>query len=395
VDTVVLARAGRNSPSLIDQGLGLLNSGSPGAAAMIAAAAQNENFSDVEKLRQALRSPARPAAAGPAGSVAASMGVIPSEEPVVDWAVRLENRGRLLDGLKNSTLIPVKDLLACRSLTNTAIFSSSTSSSGQALDAAISVSGLLVDAGKLHPALSNNLASLAAQAYVSGNSQPLEQVLLDVMSLGQRLSWDQLCEILKRVEDSRTLGTLAYMARAADKRLATLFAAISLSGAPANVVRYLLDYSRTGYEDLGAVLHFRVGGINELLHSGLRLYHSSLSGRVWVADPGVALGDGILDACWHSPRVALAGKWFLYLFGGFLLAAALHFARPAATALERPLEVRGFHFARESLFALGFLLVVLLLSEPFLAQESQKAEFHFQLRLPGVGATVAAGHPDA
>jgi hypothetical protein len=292
-------------------------------------------------------------------------------------------------------LIAIKDLLRCRSLTNTAIFSSSASSSGQALDAAISVSGLLLDAGKLHPALSNSLASLAAQAYVSGSSQPLEQVLLDVMSLGQRLSWDQLCDSLKRVEDSRTLGTLAYMARNADKRLPTLFAAISLSGAPASVVRYLLDYSRTGYEDLGAVLHFRTGGINELLQSGLRLYHSSLSGRVWVADPGVALGDGILDACWHSPRVALACKWFLYLFGGFLLATAVHFARPTATALEKPLEVRGFHFARELLFALGFLLVVLLLSEPFLAQESQKAEFHFQLRLPGVGTAVAAGHPDA
>ena len=33
--------------------------------------------------------------------------------------------------------------------------------------------------------------------------------------------------------------------------------------------------------------------------------------------------------------------------GGFFLAAALHFARPAVSALERPLQVRGFHLARE------------------------------------------------
>jgi hypothetical protein len=76
---------------------------------------------------------------------------------------------------------------------------------------------------------------------------------------------------------------------------------------------------------------------------------------------------------------------------GFLLAAALHFARPAASALERPLQVRGFHLAREMLFALGFLLVVLLLSEPFLAQESQRVEFPFRLRLPMVGSVVPAG----
>ena len=86
-------------------------------------------------------------------------------------------------------------------------------------------------------------------------------------------------------------------------------------------------------------------------------------------------------------------KWLLYLAGGFLLAAALHFARPAASALERPLQVRGFHVAREILFALGFLLVVLLLSEPFLAQESQRVEFPFRLRLPTVGSVVPAGTP--
>jgi len=62
------------------------------------------------------------------------------------------------------------------------------------------------------------------------------------------------------------------------------------------------------------------------------------------------------------------------------------------------LQVRGFHVAREILFALGFLLVVLLLSEPFLAQESQKEDFSFRLHLPTVDKVVPAGfaraHPN-
>ena len=91
------------------------------------------------------------------------------------------------------------------------------------------------------------------------------------------------------------------------------------------------------------------------------------------------------------PWLGLTIKWLLYLAAGFLLAAALHFARPAATTLEQPLQVRGFHIAREMLFALGFLLVVLLLSEPFLAQESQRVAFPFRLRLPTVGSVVPAG----
>jgi hypothetical protein len=85
-------------------------------------------------------------------------------------------------------------------------------------------------------------------------------------------------------------------------------------------------------------------------------------------------------------------KWFFYISGGFFLAAAGHFAWPA---IEEPLQVRGFHLARELLFALGFLLVVLLLSEPFLAQESQKTEFVFRLRLPGAAAAPASTTPPA
>src|SRR5262249_3361844 len=96
-----------------------------------------------------------------------------------------------------------------------------------------------------------------------------------------------------------------------------------------------------------------------------------------------------------EPVLGLALKWGLYFVGGFLLAMALHLARPAVSALERPLQVRGFHVAREILFALGFLLVVLLLSEPFLAQEAQRVEFPFRLRLPMAGGAVPAGKPGA
>jgi hypothetical protein len=47
------------------------------------------------------------------------------------------------------------------------------------------------------------------------------------------------------------------------------------------------------------------------------------------------------------------------------------------------------------LFALGFLVVVLLLSEPFLAQVSQKAEYPLRLRLPTLGSMAAIAAPGA
>jgi len=81
-------------------------------------------------------------------------------------------------------------------------------------------------------------------------------------------------------------------------------------------------------------------------------------------------------------------------FGGLLLALAIHFALPRP-ARERRLEVHGFHVVRELLFAFGFLLIVLLVSEPFLTQESQKGNIPFRFRLPTAGSVVPAGNTGA
>jgi hypothetical protein len=67
---------------------------------------------------------------------------------------------------------------------------------------------------------------------------------------------------------------------------------------------------------------------------------------------------------------------------------SLHLARTAPLP-EEPARRGEFKVLREMLFALGFLVVVLLLSEPYLAQVSQKAEFPLRLRLPAVGSVAA------
>jgi hypothetical protein len=154
-----------------------------------------------------------------------------------------------------------------------------------------------------------------------------------------------------------------------------------LSGNPAAVAKYLVNFSQTGLKDLGWSFRAGTGGVKELLERNQRLHISRLP-RYLLA-----------DYCLRTPWFALSVKWFFYLTGGFLLAAGLHYARPPVSTLERPLQVRGFHVVREVLFALGFLLAVLLVSEPFLAQDSQKVDFRFQLRLPTMGSVVPAGTP--
>jgi hypothetical protein len=175
-----------------------------------------------------------------------------------------------------------------------------------------------------------------------------------------------------------TLRTLVALLRKDEQHAAALFSTVMLSGNPAGVAQYLTTFSRTGWNDLRASLRYNAGGIGELLRQNRRLHFSRWS------------QDLALQACLQMPWLAQTAKWLLYLACGFLLAAALHFGRRAVPVLERPLQVRGFHIAREALFALGFLVAVLLLSEPFLSQESQKAQFPFRLQLPIAGSLAPA-----
>jgi hypothetical protein len=207
-------------------------------------------------------------------------------------------------------------------------------------------------------------------------------MLLDFLSLGQRLNRDQAGVFVNNIEDAETFTLLAEEARNAGSNLPTLFAAVALSGQPQAVAFYVRDYNDTALADLGASLHDGSGGLAELLRRHERLYGAAPARENEAA-------RRIDNFCLRQPGFALTLKCVLYLLGGFFLAEAAYYARPAPSDRERPLHVRGVHCVRGGLFAMGFLLVALLLSEPFLAQESQKMEI--RLRLPTVGGPVLAG----
>lgn len=401
VDAGVIQAAGRNTPTFLGRGLALVDQTNLGAAEMYLRVAQARGMPDQGKLALAADGlAARHPGLVACGSAEPALEFLfqidrpltnPRTEPFTEFIVRPEARERALARLTASANPAVQELLRLRRLTNTVIFSPSESASGQALDAAISVCGLLLECGHWTAGLSNAVLTLAVAANRSGNSEPIEQVLLDVMSLGQRFNWGQLAAFVGRMDGSEPLRLLAGFVRK-DYNLPVLFAAVQLSGNPSDVAQYLVNFSQTGLTDLGDSLRFGAGGVNELLRRHQPLHTSPYRERLAARGPLAALLGVALDYSWRQPWLALTVKWFLYLGAGFLLAAAVHCLR-RVTELERPLEVRGFHLVRESLFALGFLLVVLLLSEPFLARESQKVEFRFQLRLPTVGSVVPVGTP--
>jgi hypothetical protein len=187
---------------------------------------------------------------------------------------------------------------------------------------------------------------------------------------------------------------LASQARNAGQQLPLLFAAVDLSKEPAAVADYVNRFSPQGLSDLGKSMRFGAGGLNELLRRHQLIYDSKIRDGIMAFDPARYFSRAATDYALREPWFALTVKWFFYLSAGFLMAAAVHVAR-TVPVLEEPLRVRGFHVFREILFALGFLLVVLLLSEPFLAQESPRVVFPLRLHLPELGKAVAAAASNA
>ncbi len=400
VDASVIQRAGRSGPALLEQGQALAGAKKLGAAKMLMLAARAAGIPGWDRLGEAVTNQARQypdaLAWGDDSRVENLFGdnaqaPEAGAEPFTDFIIHQENRDAALAHLRDSPSSVVLELLRTRSLNNTVLFPPSASASGQAFDVALLECGLLLDGGHLTAGMSDGIFLSASAANRGGNSEPLERVLMDFMSLGDRLNWDQLVAFVAQIQDTGTLHQLAGQVRNAGERLPVLFAAVQLSGKPAAVAGYLARFSQTGPEDLGASLHYGAGGVSELAQRGERLFSSNLEKRVTAFDPFGAFFYFVTDCSFQKPWLALTLKWFFYLLGGFFLAGALHFARPVVSFLEQPLQVRGFHLVREFLFSLGFLLVVLLLSEPFLARESQKGGFPFRLQLPMAGGAVPVG----
>jgi hypothetical protein len=400
VDASVIQRAGRNGPALLEQGRALVGAKKLGAAKMLVLAARTAGIAGWDRLDEAVTNQANQypdaLAWGDDARVENLFGdnaraPEAGAEPFTDFIIRQENRDAALAHLRDSQSSVVHELLRTRALNNTVLFPPSSSASGQAFDVALLECGLLLDGGHLTASMSDGIFLAASEANRGGNSEPLEQVLMDFMSLADRLNWDQLVAFVAQIQDTGTLHQLAGQARTAGEQLPVLFAAVQQSGKPAGVAKYLAKFSQTGLEDLGASLHSGAGGVSELTQRGQRLFSSDLERQVAGFNPFGTFFYFAAACSFQKPWVALALKWFSYLLGGFFLGGALHFARPVVSSLEKPLQVRGFHLVREFLFSLGFLLVVLILSEPFLARESQKGAVPFRLQLPMVGGVVPVG----
>jgi len=394
VDSSIVLSAGRNGDSLVQRGKALADRNRLGAALLFVGAAHMEQMPGWDRLgdyvnNRAVQDPSASYWGGdPVKDAFLSQ---PEEGAFSAFIILRENREAALKRLSSSPNVAVQAVMQCRSLEHPQLFPPSSAPGGQVFDAVIAECGLLLNGNWLSPAFTESIQGQAGQALHGGNSQELEQVLMDIGSLGERFNWDQLSAFVADVPDAATLHQLAIQVGTAGDRLPLLFAAVQLSGDPAAVASYLTKFPQTGLQDISASLWYGGNGVKHLAQSAQRFYRSNTLHYLAAQTPIGGFYYGAAAYAVQNPALMFAVKWLCFIGAGFLFAAALHFSRPPVSRLEMPLQVRGIHLLREFLFSLGFLLIVLILSEPFLAQESQKGGLSFRLHLPMTGGVTAAG----
>jgi hypothetical protein len=397
VEPALLKRASQNSTSLTGRGTELAHIGQIGAAEMLSQTAQRHNLPGTDELDTAIAAAVKKYPNSQAWGISgpALRNWFPktpsATNSFTDFVVLEANRDKALQVLKSSKQPAVLELLKTRALTNLTTFAPAQTAGGEAFDTAVAITALLLEQNRFTDSMSNGIYAAIVQANNGGSTEPLEQVLIDFLSLGQRFNWGQLVAFVGKMDGTATLHNHADLARGAGEQLPDLFSAVEISGDPKAVADYLRTFHESGLKDIIAAFPYNAGGVRALLNSGHRLYDSPSRQFAAEHEPFEGMMSSAANFCWRMPQFALILKWFLFFAGGFLLALAAHLALPPVSALERPLQVRGFHFAREILFALGFLLVVVLVSEPFLAQEHPATAMPFRLRIPTVGSAIQAG----
>jgi hypothetical protein len=199
-----------------------------------------------------------------------------------------------------------------------------------------------------------------------------------VLSLGQRLDWAQLSELLRGTEDTKTLGEFAHLARVDPDQLPIIYTAALFSGSADQVAAYLITYGKTGLADLRLALAQGQGAVHQLMRRQVPVNHG----------PGAGLDTAASLALLH-PRVMLIVKYLGFLLGAFLVFRGLD------RWIVSPVSDRqsGLPHMKSGVLALLVAALLVVATEPFLLKAAPLSEYRYRLVLPVLISTATPPAP--
>jgi hypothetical protein len=300
--------------------------------------------------------------------------------PVLTFFISEKSRTALRASLANTGSLGVQSLLRLRDLTATGRFVPAARPGGQPLDALILLSALLYQGERLAPPLQREVRTLADTALGKKDLGELEPFFLDLLSLGRRLDWTQLSELLRRTENTKTVGQFAQLARVTPDQLPLFYAAALFSNSADRVADYLLQYGKNGLEDLRLALASGQGAVRLLLERQVPVNRAT--GRA----PDTASRLALLH-----PQLALLLKYLGYVLGAWLALRGLDCALFRPGDRLRPAAL--LPHMRSGVLAVLFAALLVVATEPFLLQAAPPSEYQLQVRLPVLVATAEISPP--
>ena len=377
VGPALLRAAGAGTPSLGSYGRDLVDAEKIGSAALVLAAARATDDPRAPALDRALQQfaidqPALVAWGGwdpfldPLFNLRSDSGHRAST-PVLTFFITEKARGALREYLAKSGSPGVRSLLATRELTATGRFVPATRAGGQPLDALILLTALAYQGGHLSSPLQRELRALADNAVTKKELGELEPFFIDLLSLGRRLDWTQLTELLRRAENAKTVGEYAHLARVAPDQLPLIYSAALFSGSADRVAVYLIQFGKAGLEDLKLALGFGEGAVRQLLLLQVPVNRT--------ATPTLSAAAELVLS---HPQLMLALKYLGYFLGVWLLLRGLDLwlVTPGGF-VGLP---SGLGHMKSGVVALLFAVLLVAVTEPFVLKAAPASEF--QIRRP-------------
>lgn len=285
--------------------------------------------------------------------------------PVLTFFITEKARANLLGYLSNSRSHGVQTLLRAREISRADRFVPATKPGGQTLDAVVLLSALLYQGGHFSAPLQRELRDLAESAVRDNRLGALEPVFIDLLSLGKRLDWIQLTELMRVTAGAKTVGEFAQLARAAPDDLPIIYTAALLTDSADRVATYLLTYGRPGLDDLKLALALGQGATDQLLVRQVPVNRQ----------PAPSFGPVTLLALLY-PKLALIAKYLGFLLGAFCVFRGLEgllFDDAADSALPR---------LKSGFLAILTAAMLVLGTEPFLLKPPDPSAFQLKLTIP-------------
>lgn len=384
LNPALLREAGRDTPSVSGFGRELLELDKPGPAALVLETAKKVDDPGAAALDQVYQDFARKhREMMPWGGwdialeplLGSRTAAAPAEsQAVLSFMATTQARENLRRYLGVSRLPGVQTVLKTAELGSTQRFVPANRPGGQPLDAVILLTAYLWQTEHLSSGLQREVRSLAELAVRTGQMGELEDFFLDILTLGRRLNWVQLSELLRTTGSLGTVGQFAHLARVAPEHLAVIYTAALMTRSADKVAHYLIAFGQPGAEHLELALSHGQGAVDQLVQR---------QAPVTRGTGGPEFGAGFTL---RYPELALVTKYAAFLAGIFLL------LRSVDTRLFLSVESRlrgAFPKMGSGVIAAILTFIFFVFSEPFLLKAAPISDYQIKLAIPVIG-TVAA-----